>query len=187
MPDSTRKPAADPLHAFNFVVSFQTSPQGSRATTGGASGGGSQVEIAQGAFSEISGLEATVEPFAINEGGRNWGQIQRVGRTTFATVVLRRGMTRSRQLWQWFQGIHGQGRSAWRLDVTIQLRGADGNGVVEWKLKRALPVKMKLADLNAAGQEVAIEELHLVHEGITEEIVPASSPAGGDDASRRTA
>jgi phage tail-like protein len=35
-----------------------------------------------------------------------------------------------------------------------------------WHLDRALPVKFKSSDLNARGAEIAIEELHLVHEGL---------------------
>jgi phage tail-like protein len=35
-----------------------------------------------------------------------------------------------------------------------------------WKLRNAMPVKFRVGDLNAKGSEVAIEELHLVHEGL---------------------
>ena len=42
-----------------------------------------------------------------------------------------------------------------------------------WKLRNAMPVKFKVGDLNAKGSEVAIEELHLVHEGLDMEGVVA--------------
>ncbi len=45
------------------------------------------------AFAEVTGLEATMEPRAIREGGRNWGQHQRAGQVSFATVVFKRGIT----------------------------------------------------------------------------------------------
>jgi phage tail-like protein len=35
-----------------------------------------------------------------------------------------------------------------------------------WRLRNAMPVKFRVGDLNAKGSEVAIEELHLVHEGL---------------------
>ena len=35
-----------------------------------------------------------------------------------------------------------------------------------WMLKNAMPVKFRVGDLNAKGSDVAIEELHLVHEGL---------------------
>jgi len=42
-----------------------------------------------------------------------------------------------------------------------------GNPVLTWHLNRAMPVKFKAADLNAKSTEVGIEELHLVHEGLS--------------------
>jgi phage tail-like protein len=36
----------------------------------------------------------------------------------------------------------------------------------EWELRRCLPVKIRAPELNARASEVAIEELHLAHEGI---------------------
>ena len=36
-----------------------------------------------------------------------------------------------------------------------------------WRLKQALPTKFKTADLNSQASEIAIEELHLAHEGLT--------------------
>ena len=38
--------------------------------------------------------------------------------------------------------------------------------MLTWTLENAMPVKFKAGDLNARGTEVAIEELHLVHEGL---------------------
>jgi phage tail-like protein len=35
-----------------------------------------------------------------------------------------------------------------------------------WRLSNALPVKFKGPDLSATASQVAIEELHLVHEGL---------------------
>ena len=37
-----------------------------------------------------------------------------------------------------------------------------------WQLDRAMPVKFKFADLNAKASEIGIEELHLVHEGLSQ-------------------
>lgn len=37
---------------------------------------------------------------------------------------------------------------------------------IGWRLRNAMPVKFRVGDLNAKGSEVAIEELHLVHEGL---------------------
>jgi len=147
-----------PLHVFNFHVSFRRD-----GLLQPASG---EVNLCSGAFAECTGLEATMEPKVIKVGGSNYGTAQRMGRVTFATVVLKRGMTTTRDLWKWFQMVAG-GAYAYRLAVEIQMRDAAGNAVLTWQLARALPVKFKAADLNAKGTEVGIEELHLAHEGLT--------------------
>lgn len=115
-----------------------------------------------------------MEPKAIKVGGANYGAAQRPGPVTFATVVLKRGMTTTRDLWMWFARVNQEGRYALRFRVLIKVAGHGGNlNRPAWtvRLDRALPVKFKAADLNARGQEVGIEELHLVHEGLT--ILPA--------------
>jgi phage tail-like protein len=86
---------------------------------------------------------------------------------SFATVVLRRGMTLNEDLLKWFYLINGQGAYTHRMDVQIAHLDLDGTTEVRrWHLDRALPVKFKSSDLNAKGAEIAIEELHLVHEGL---------------------
>jgi phage tail-like protein len=149
-----------PLHVFRFQVEFQEDSINTGATP-------RDVVLCSGAFAECSGLEATMEPKVIKEGGRNFGPIQRAGPVTFGTVILKRGMTTTRDLWRWFELTTGQGAYAVRLTATVTMQNAAGQPVVRWRLKRAMPVKFKSADLNARGTEVGIEELHLAHEGLS--------------------
>ena len=66
-----------PLHAFRYHISIRRD----------------SAEICNGAFAECTGLEATMEPKVIKAGGANYGATQRPGTVSFATVVLKRGMT----------------------------------------------------------------------------------------------
>jgi phage tail-like protein len=150
-----------PLHVFRFQVDFREDP-----LSDGGDGSQSDVVLCSGAFAECTGLEATMEPKVIAAGGRNYGPAQRVGPVTFATVVLKRGMTSTRHLWTWFEMV-STGAYAYRLSATLTMFDTAGEGVVQWQLTRALPIKFKAADLNARGTEVGIEELHLAHEGLT--------------------
>jgi len=154
-----------PLHVFRFQVDFKSDTLGSTEP-------GGPVEVCTGAFSECTGLEATMEPKTIKQGGANYGVAQRAGPITFATVVLKRGISTNRNLWQIFNAV-SSGLFAPRLQVTITLMDMSNGPVIAWQLDRAMPVKFKFADLNAKGTEVGIEELHLVHEGLN------SVPAGG--------
>ena len=148
-----------PLHVFHFQVDFEEDPL--------AGDGSAAVSLCSGAFAECTGLEATMEAKVIKEGGRNYGPAQRVGPVTFATVILKRGMTTTRHLWTWFELLTSGGGYAHRLAATITMYDLAGRGVVAWKLEKAMPVKFKAADLNSKSTDVGIEELHLVHEGLS--------------------
>lgn len=147
-----------PLHIFRFQVEF-------RADSLVGTGSNDPVNVCNGAFSECTGLEGTMEPKVVKEGGRNYGAAMRAGGTTFATVVLKRGISDNKVLFSIFNKI-ATGTFAPRLQVTINVFDLDGTAVRAWQLQRAMPVKFKFADLNAKGTEVGIEELHLAHEGL---------------------
>ena len=148
------------LPVFRFWVDFKVDPLS-------GTGDHTAVTLCGGAFAECSGLEATMEPKVIKEGGRNYGPVQRAGPVTFATVVLKRGMTRAPDLWKWFGFVNGDSKYAYRLAATITMYDLEGQAVLAWRLARALPIKFKASDLNAKGTEVGVEELHLAHEGLT--------------------
>lgn len=141
-----------------------------------------------GAFSDVSGLEATMEHKVVNQGGDNYGARMLAGRVTFSTVTLKRGIARSQSLWRWWSMFAGADMRndakpirANRCDVLIGLiaqqappSGDEGEAAtpperratIGWKLENAMPVKFRVGDLSGRGSEIAIEELHLVHEGL---------------------
>lgn len=147
-----------PFHVFKFQVDFFTDSLSNDSSH-------LQLQVCSGAFAECTGLEATMEPKVIKEGGRNYGVAQRAGGTSFATVVLKRGISSNQNLYQLFNTF-SIGTFAPRMQVTINLFDVDGTAVRAWQLDRAMPVKYKFADLNARNTEIGIEELHLVHEGL---------------------
>jgi len=162
---------ASPLQLFRFHVTFAEHTLQENQSE-------KQQDICSGAFSDVSGLEATMEPRVIKEGGRNWGAVQRSGPVTFSTVILKRGVTRSRDLWRWFSG-HRTGVYSLRMTVVITMYDPAGGPVLAWKLDNALPIKFKFADVNAKGSEVSVEELHLTHEGMSL-VNPIALPRGTD-------
>ena len=135
-----------------------------------------------GAFSEISGIEASMEHKVLRVGGINYGAKMLAGPVTFGTVILKRGIARSQTLWRWWSMFAGADMvadahplEANRCDLMIGLlvnQPSGGSGpptrqvAMGWKLQNAMPVKFRVGDLNAKGSDVAVEELHLVHEGL---------------------
>jgi phage tail-like protein len=158
IPENIPENLLAPFHVFRFAVEFREDPLNPQ-------GGHADLPLCSGAFSEVSGLEASMEPKTIKEGGRNYGANQRAGQVTFATVVLKRGMTHTRDLWKWFERVSG-GAYTYRMEVTIKMLDMQGDTLLTWKLEKAMPVKFKSADLSARNNEIGIEELHLVHEGL---------------------
>ncbi|NMG27645.1 phage tail protein [Aromatoleum evansii] len=132
--------------------------------------------LCRGAFSEVSGLEATMAPKALKEGGRNWGEVQLSGPTTFAPVILKRGITELADLWQWFDMSTRQSNYALRVSGTIDVFHPEDpdKPLLRWRITNALPTKFKGPDLSSTASQVAIEELQLVHEGL--ELERGSSP-----------
>lgn len=164
-----------PLYAMNFSVTFfeahlPTNGKGSGASAGGA------VAICNGSFSEITGLEATMEPKAIRQGGHNFGEMQRVGPVTFSTAVFKRGVTNVRDLWRWLELVGG-GAYAKRLTAKVHFLDAQRRPSQIFVLDRALAIKFKAADFNAQATNVAIEELHVVYEALSIEAPPPSAGA----------
>ncbi len=132
------------------------------------------VKLCGGAFSEVSGLEATMEPRVIREGGHYRGEYQRAGQVTYATVILKRGITSASDLWTWFDLVGGN-KTGLRLRAELshfehQRESAESIKKVsrfQWVMQNALPVKFKAATYTGTSAEVGVEELHFVHEGLS--------------------
>jgi phage tail-like protein len=148
-----------PFSVFRFQVQFLDESGGQTITNGG--------------FSDVSGLESNIEIKPIPEGGRLVGVHQLVGKTTFANLVLKRGLTSNFELWKWFSDVSRGVRPVPRKKVVIELLdaeiGVDENKrvVARWSAERAIPLKMRASDLSGKGTELAVEELQLAHEGLT--------------------
>jgi phage tail-like protein len=156
-----------PLTLHRFQVDFEATPPSEKASA--ANGG-----LCQGSFAECTGFEATMEPKVIKAGGMNYGAAQRAGPVSFGTVILKRGMTNNRDLWKAFAWLGEGGHFATRFNVTIHVLKLDGDPdhadqdpAFTIRLSRALPVKFKCGDLNARATDIAVEELHLAHEGLS--------------------
>jgi len=171
MPDDRNDIDAQLLVPFRFRVSF--SQQSAPSFTGQRqSPDYFDLLACRGEFSEVTGLEMTTTPKSLKEGGRNWGEVQLSQPVEFPNLVLKRGITRETDLWRWYKFIYQTGVYAYRADCTIEVKesAAAGDGAdrirMRWIARNCLPVKFKGSDLSATAGAVAIEELHLAHEGL---------------------
>ncbi|WP_083818002.1 phage tail protein [Nitrosomonas sp. Is79A3] len=69
------------------------------------------------------------------------------------------------KFWDWFKQI--KMNTIKRLPITISLLDETGKATMVWTLTNAWPTKITSTDLKSEGNEVAIESIEIVHEGIT--------------------
>jgi len=118
-------------------------------------------------FTEVSGLDVETEVVEYREGAsKEYSKIKMPGMQKFSNITLKRGSFKSdNEYFQWWNTV--KLNTIERRDVTISLLNEEHTPVVVWKVKNAWPTKIQSTDLKADGNEVAIESLELVHEGLT--------------------
>lgn len=122
--------------------------------------------VCNAAFAECDGLEMTMDVKTIREGGNNGRQHRLSGPLSFGQLTLKRGMTASFDLWDWFTAVLEN--PGLRADAEVVLLAADGQQErARFILSRCVPVKLKAPPLNARDGTVAIEELQLAYESLT--------------------
>ena len=166
----------DPLLGHNFLISLVDSS--SSFAFPQPSAGSGIFDVALGGFSECSGLEMTMQAEEYKEGGRNGATLKFPNRVTWSPLTLKRGVSVSTDLWDWFYGfVQGTGK---RRDGVVMLMDETQSPAFIWFFRRGLPTKWAGPAMNAAQSAVAIETLEITHEGI--HLIPgigAASPGAG--------
>ena len=120
--------------------------------------------IEEAFFKECGGLTAETEILSFEEGGVNDYIHKLPGRTKYPNVVLKRGITESGWLWDWYQKV-ASGKVE-RKNISIVLYNPKGEEVKRWSFERAYPVKWSGSDLKADESAIAVETLEITHEGM---------------------
>ena len=145
----------NPYGAFDYLVAL-----------GGDQGDGSEGTIV-GGFSDVSGLGYEVSYSDYRNGNEKVNTVRHIP-NTFKNdeITLKRGVVGSTDLFEWLKGV-ADGKADPRT-VTITLLDEARSTVAIFKLQKAQVKKWTGPTLAAkGGGEVAMEEIHLVHEGIT--------------------
>lgn len=144
-------PSLRPFSAFRFALEVKVEGVGDK--------------VCGGSFSEIDGLEMTMEPKTIREGGRNTGPVHLMGPVSYGQVTLKRGMTANLDLWKWFARVNEPGTRGQRSDAEIVVFASDGaTEQIRFLLRRVVPVKMRAPALNGREGTIAIEEMQIAFE-----------------------
>ena len=118
-------------------------------------------------FTEVSGLDVETEVVEYRHGASpEYSKIKMPGMQKFSNITLKRGTFESdNEFFVWWNSV--KLNTIERRDITISLLNEEHEPVVTWKIKNAWPTKIQPTDLKADGNEVAIETMEIVHEGLT--------------------
>ena len=120
-------------------------------------------------FSEVSILETTTEAIDYREGTDPPHVRKLAGVTKYGNIVLKRGVVaggNALDLYRWHASVVAAGAQGSRRNVAIILSSENGNDQARFVVTDAWPVKYASGPFNARGNEVLIELLELVNEGI---------------------
>jgi phage tail-like protein len=117
-------------------------------------------------FSEVAIGATATEVIEYREGTDPTHVRKLLGLTKYGNIMLKRGFTTSLELYNWHKQILQGQLSGNRKNVVIVVSDETGADEVRFVVSAAWPVKYYGSDLNAKGNEVFIEALELVNEGI---------------------
>ncbi|HHI96312.1 MAG TPA: phage tail protein [Thermodesulfatator atlanticus] len=143
MPVGQRK---DPYRNFRFLVEIDG--------------------IVQAGFSEVTLPDSTQDVVEYREGHEPPVLRKLPGLAKYGNVTLKWGVTDSLELYEWRRLVE-QGKIAEaRRNMAIIVLDEEGEPAARWEFYQAWPSKYDAPDLNAKGNEVAIETLEIAHEGM---------------------
>lgn len=139
-----------PLPKFHFMVEW----------------GGNRI-----GFTEISGLAFETQVIAYREGSSPvYSKSKQPGLTKFSNITLKRGVFLGDfdlyKLWRKTM-LFQEGKEKFRQDISIKLLDEEHQPVITWQVNKAWPCKIMYADLKADANEIIIESMELVHEGLS--------------------
>ena len=118
-------------------------------------------------FQEVSGLEPENQIIEYRSSGSPEFSTNKLpGIAKYGNVTLKRGIfVNDNTFWNWHQEVSMN--TIKFQTIIIRMLDESGQVVMKWILENARPTKITAADLNANGDEVAIDRIEIVHERIT--------------------
>ncbi len=118
-------------------------------------------------FTEVSGLSVETEVIEYREGNSPiYAKTKMPGMQKYGNITLKRGtFIADNEYYQWWNSV--KLNTIERRDIIIKLLNEEHEPVMSWKVFNAWPSKVESTDLKSDGNEVAIESIEIVHEGLS--------------------
>jgi phage tail-like protein len=135
---------ADPYRGYNFRVEIDG--------------------VTRAGFREASGLDSAQDPIEYREGNQELSPRKLPGLNKYSNISLKWGISDDADFWDWRQkSVEG---NVERKNGSVVLFNDAGEEKLRWNFKEAWPTKWTGPSFNATGNEVAIENIEIAHEGI---------------------
>jgi phage tail-like protein len=124
--------------------------------------------VPAGVFTGCSGLSLEInvakQQQASKEGKRF--EIKIPGRTKYGTLSMKRGATEDLKLQQWFdQVVNGKMQEATKT-VGVTVMDSEFKPMAKFTLDGCWPSKLSVSDLNASNDEIMVEDISIVYNGL---------------------
>jgi len=118
-------------------------------------------------FQEVSGLNIEAQPLLYRHGNSPvFSEINMPGIIKNSNITMKKGVfANDNSFWDWYNKI--KMNTIERQNVVIKLLDESGNPTMTWTLNNAWPTKISSTDLKSDGNEVAVESIEIMHEGLT--------------------
>jgi phage tail-like protein len=121
--------------------------------------------IVQAGFSEASIPDTSSDVVEYRAGNEPPTLRKLPGLNKYGNVSLKWGVTDSLELYEKWRKPVEDGKIV-RKNVAIIVLKEDGTAATRWEFQNAWPIKYKAPDLNAKGNDVAVESIEIAHEGM---------------------
>lgn len=138
----------DPFSVFNFLVEIDG--------------------VTKAGFSECSGISMETDAIEYRNGSEDITVRKLPGLKKFGNITLKRGFTKDKGLWEWRKKVL-DGKTE-RHSGSITLLNEAREAAMRWNFREAWPRKLDGPTFNAKTNEVAIETLEIVCEGVEMEV-----------------
>lgn len=118
-------------------------------------------------FSDATTPDSTTATIDYREGTDAPHQKKLSGLITYGNITLKKGLTDSMDLYNWKKQVEQTGAGKARKNISLILIDEEGQDKARWDIVEAWPTKYDPSDFSAKGNEVIIETLEIVHEGVT--------------------
>jgi phage tail-like protein len=149
MAKTTTDPASgDPLVSAHFFVQVDKFAEGYFLEVGGL---GSETEISEHKIVDKQGKTI----------------IRKIpGRLKWGDITMKRGITKNMAFYDWRKMVEDGNVDTARANGTIMMLDQAGNPIAEWSWTLGWPSKVDGPSLKSDSNEIGVETLTIVHEGI---------------------